>query len=53
MQNRVMYFLMESVFLKVFQHAGEYFWLNKEGKNESNSCELNAILLDCTTKQTE
>jgi len=50
MQNRVMNFLLESVILKVFQYAWEYFWLNKEGKNESNSCEVNAIRLDCTTK---
>ena len=50
MQNRVTNFLLESVILKVFQHAWEYFWFYKESKNESNSCELNAIRLDCTTK---
>jgi hypothetical protein len=44
MQNRVNISL-ESVILKAFQHAWEYFWLNKEGKNESNSCEMNAIRL--------
>jgi hypothetical protein len=47
MQNRVMNFLLESVILKVFQHAWEYSRLKEEGKNESNSCELNAIRLDC------